>query len=63
MSGSANPLTCCDRECAGANGCEVGGIECERCHRYFCADEICENGMCDECAEEYEREQEAEDGE
>ena len=60
MSGSANPKTCCDHECAGANGCKVGGIECERCGRFFCADEIRDNGMCKECAEEYEKEQEAE---
>lgn len=43
---------CCDYECAEANNCQVGGIECEGCHGYFCAKDLGEyNGMyvCDDC--------------
>lgn len=58
MTDHESPLTCCDRECAAANDCIVGGIECERCHRYFCANEICDNGMCEECDEEHPNEEE-----
>lgn len=56
--------TCCDHECAEANGCVVGGVECEWCHDYFCAGELEEyNGMyvCNECREEAEMESEVED--
>lgn len=63
MSGSKEPKTCCDRECAEANDCIEGGVECDRCGRYFCSQELDERGLCAECAEEAEKEQEAEDGE
>ena len=52
--------TCCDWECAEANGCMVGGIRCERCGGHFCSHEIGEDGLCDECAREREEEREAE---
>lgn len=51
MSGHARPLTCCDRDCAGANGCRIGGYQCERCGRWFCGDEIGEDGICVDCEE------------
>ena len=51
MSGYAKPLTCCDRECALVNGCRIGGFQCERCGRWFCASEIGEDGICLDCEE------------
>lgn len=53
--------TCCDQECAEANFCQVGGIECERCGGYFCANELGEyNGqyVCNDCKTEMEVEEE-----
>ena len=52
MSGHARPLTCCDGDCALVNGCRIGGYQCERCGRWFCANEICENGLCYDCKAE-----------
>lgn len=55
--------TCCDYECAEANRCQVGGVECDRCGVYFCANELGEhNGMyvCDDCKTEMESEEEEE---
>lgn len=58
---------CCDYECAEANDCQVGGIECEMCHGYFCANELCEhNGyyVCSDCeAELIEKEKEEKEDE
>lgn len=53
--------TCCDKECAEANFCQVGGIKCEWCGAYFCARDLGEyNGMCvcDDCKAEMESEEE-----
>lgn len=53
--------TCCDYECAMANGCQVGGLECDRCGEYFCSNELAEhNGeyVCDDCKKEMESEEE-----
>lgn len=53
--------TCCDWKCAEANFCQVGGIKCERCGGYFCANKLDEhNGMyvCDDCRTEMEAEEE-----
>lgn len=59
--------TCCDYECAEANNCQFGGVQCEYCHGYFCANELGEyNGMfvCDDCkAEMKAEEQEGEEDE
>jgi hypothetical protein len=56
----------CDHECAEANNCQVGGIRCEWCHGYFCANDLGEyNGMyvCDDCRTEIEElEAEEEEG-
>lgn len=38
MSGLVRPLSCCDRDCAGANGCRVGGYQFDRCGLWFCGD-------------------------
>lgn len=60
--GSAKPISSCDGECSRANGCAIGGKRCEGCGLYFCALELDENGMCDDCAEEQAaREEEADD--
>ena len=62
MSGSEEPKACCDRECAAANDCIEGGVECDWCGRYFCSHEIDERGMCAECAKERAESEEQEDG-
>ena len=59
MSGHHNPITCCDRECAAANYCFVGGIQCEGCGLYFCASDINENGYCEECEKKRREDEEA----
>ena len=64
MSGSIGPISCCDQDCADANYCEVGGIQCERCGLYFCASHLNYDGYCEDCArEKAEEEQEDEDEE
>ena len=55
MGGHSGPLTCCDRDCAGVNHCQMGGYQCDVCGLWFCGDEIDENGRCPDCAEEYDR--------
>lgn len=61
MSGSPYPITCCDRDCANANYCFVGGIQCERCGLYFCASDLNENGHCEECERQKAEEEMEED--
>lgn len=63
MSGHYHPLTCCDRDCAEANGCRIGGYECAGCGKWFCGDEIDQDGYCDDCAEERRKEEEEEESE
>lgn len=49
---SPNPLTCCDRDCAAANHCVVGGFQCEDCGEWYCPS--CGGGydnVCELCAE------------
>lgn len=58
FSGSNEPLTACDRECALVNWCQVGGIRCRKCGNYFCNIEL-EDGLCPDCSKE---ESEDEDG-
>ena len=66
MSGRTKPLTVCDRDCAGANGCRIGGYQCARCGLWFCGDEINRHDdelLCDDCMSEigeYEYENEGE---
>ncbi len=65
------PLPCCDHDCAAANNCTMGGVECHDCGSWYCpVNEGDDDGRCDDCAarhrrelEEEEQEQEAEDGE
>ena len=53
--GRTSPLHCCDLECAGANGCRVGGCQCRKCGLWFCpVDGLDEDGLCDTCASENE---------
>lgn len=72
MSKHYHPLTCCDHDCAAANNCMMGGVECPECGMWYCpVGEGDEEGRCDDCAERHRREleeeeleeQEAEDGE
>lgn len=56
--------TCCDYECAEANNCQVGGVECESCGGHFCSSDLCDyNGqyVCDDCIAEIENEEGDED--
>lgn len=65
------PLTCCDWECAAANGCREGGYQCADCGCWFCVEGVTFVGdecLCDDCAERRteereEEEQEDDDGE
>lgn len=71
MSKHEYPLTCCDSDCAGANGCREGGYQCEDCGMWFCPDTSGSDtpNLCADCAarrreeQEAEEEQEAKDGE
>lgn len=58
--------TCCDKECAETNFCQVGGVQCERCGAYFCARDLEEHDgqyICDDCKTEMESEEEEGDEE
>lgn len=51
----------CDRECALINRCQVGGVRCAGCGSAFCATDLNEYGLCENCetiieAEETEEE-------
>lgn len=58
MIGKATPLACCDSDCAGANGCRIGGYQCDRCGEWYCPDfdggvfDGMNNYVCAECAKE-----------
>lgn len=54
MNGSYQPMKCCDAECAGVNHCRIGGLQCAKCGRYFCAGDINEDDLCYDCAGEEE---------
>lgn len=47
--------TCCTSDCAYHNDCIIGGYECRRCGRSFCAGDI-RGDLCDDCRREIERE-------
>lgn len=59
-NGSVRPINVCDRDCALANGCVVGGRRCAKCGLWFCASELDEDGVCDNCHEEQEENEEEE---
>ena len=63
MSTRYSPLTCCDRDCAGANNCTMGGVECPDCGCWYCpiSHDHDEEGRCDDCAERHRREIEQEE--
>jgi len=61
--GHTRPLTCCDRDCAGANGCRIGGYLCEVCGLWYCGEEMHEVDLCEDCWEERKIEEEEEDDE
>ena len=57
MTGHTKPLVCCDGDCARANGCRVGGYQCDTCGAWYCPelDGGVFSGMkyiCAECADE-----------
>ena len=62
MSGHVRPLTCCDRDCALVNGCQVGGYQCARCGEWLCKHELNEDNLCVDCTEA-EAEEDKEGGE
>lgn len=49
MRGHIGPITCCDRDCAFVNGCREGGYQCCKCGKWFCAGELNEDEICDDC--------------
>lgn len=61
MSGHIGPIRCCDRDCAGVNNCQIGGYACSVCGKYFCADELDEDDMCDDCADEFKADDDEDD--
>lgn len=64
MSKHYSPLTVCDRDCAGANACTMGGEQCTDCGCWYCpATEGIGDGRCDDCAERHRREIEEEEDE
>lgn len=64
--GHTKPLTICDRDCAGADGCRVGGFQCDGCRLWFYGEDLermpDERYLCEGCAEEYRKEH-GDDGE
>lgn len=59
--GHTRPLTVCDSLCAGANGCRVGGYQCDGCGLWFCGEDlerVDDRHLCEDCAEEYGMENE-----
>lgn len=61
MMSSYHPIRCCDRDCALVNGCQIGGVKCDKCGRYECAICLDENGLCEDCAAENEEEGETDE--
>ena len=63
MSKRYRPLTCCDRDCAGANHCgAMGGVQCPDCGMWYCpTSEGDDEGRCDDCAERHRLEMEEEE--
>ena len=61
MSASNYPKTCCSWDCALFNGCRQGGMKCETCGKYYCAEEMHEEGLCVDCYENWQAELEAEE--
>ena len=56
----SKPLTCCDRDCADANGCRMGGAQCPDCGGWYCPPNEAsdEDGRCEDCAERHRRQEE-----
>ena len=66
--GHTRPLTVCDRDCAGANGCHVGGYQCDGCGLWFCGEDLNQAGdtleyLCDDCLAAREQEESEDDTE
>lgn len=50
MSDSPYQEDGCDRECAAANHCRIGGCQCSQCGEYYCIDMMTPFGICENCA-------------
>ena len=66
--GHTRPLTVCDSLCAGANGCRVGGYQCDGCGLWFCGEDLNQVGdtseyLCDDCLAAREQEESENDTE
>ena len=66
--GHTRPLTVCDSLCAGANGCRVGGYQCDGCGLWFCCEDLNQVGdtseyLCDDCLAAREQEESEDDTE
>lgn len=66
--GHTRPLTVCDSLCAGANGCRVGGYQCDGCGLWFCGEDLNQVGdtseyLCDDCLAAREQEESEDDTE
>lgn len=64
--GHARPLTVCDSLCADANGCRVGGYQCDGCGLWFCGEDLTnvkgtEKYLCDDCLAAREQEESEDD--
>ena len=62
-TGYVNRVTCRDGDCAMANNCSIGGVQCQCCGMWFCPDceEFDDRGYCSECAEEHPSNEQEED--
>ncbi len=57
MSKHFSPLKCCDRDCAFANHCTMGGEQCPDCGCWYCpVSEGDDEGRCEDCAERHRQE-------
>ncbi len=52
--GCEGPKTWCTSSCARDHKCKEGGIKCIVCGRYFCGDNIAEDGRCIYCHADFE---------
>ena len=65
--GHTRPLTCCDRDCAVVNDCQVGGRQCDDCELWFCISDLTRTDdgkdLCDDCRAAREQEESEDDTE
>lgn len=64
MSKRYSPLTVCDYDCAAANDCIIGGVQCPDCESWYCpVNEGDDDGRCYDCARRHRLELENEEDE